>query len=140
MWVFTREGFFSVVWDKTCRPDQLAVRSQSKEDICHLVKRLSGYCDEGQITETFGTAYRYRVNITKQAWSAYLADCALQVDYPSVKEAIVSVDDRLRQEAYYQIWEALYRWRSKTDSAARAQPQPAPSGAGVPALPVRWQP
>ena len=73
MWVFTREGFFSVVWDKTCRADELAVRSQSNEDICRLVKRLSGYCDEEQITENFGTAYRYSIKITKQAWKGEIS-------------------------------------------------------------------
>jgi len=140
MWVITREGFFSVVWDKTCRADELAVRSQSKEDICRLVKRLSGYCDEGQITENFGTAYRYSVKIAKQAWSAYLADCALQIDYPSVKETIVPVEDHLRRDAYFQIWEALYRWRSKIDAMESGKRHHEPSGVDVPGLPVRWKP
>jgi hypothetical protein len=101
---------------------------------------LSGYCDEGQITENFGTAYRYSVNIAKQAWSAYLTDCALQIDYPSVKEAIVPVEDRLRQDAYYQIWEALYRWRSKAAAMERAKNHYKPSRVDVPSLPLRWKP
>jgi hypothetical protein len=139
MWVFTREGFFSVVWDKNCRADELSVRSQSRQDICRLVKRLSGYCDENNITRTFGTAYRYSVMVAKQTWSAYLADCALQVDYPSVKEAIVPASDRLRKDAYYKIWEALYRWRSQSDTLIKAQGDRDAAADDVPALPVRWK-
>jgi hypothetical protein len=105
-----------------------------------LAKRLSGYCDEGQITENFGTAYRYSIKITKQAWSAYLTDCALQIDYPSVKETIVPVEDHLRRDAYFQIWEALYRWRSKTDAMEKGKRHHEPSGVDVPGLPVRWKP
>lgn len=140
MWVFTREGFFSVVWDKTCRADELVARSQAREDIIRLVKRLNGYCDEEQITVNFGASYRYSVKIAKQAWSAYLADCALQIDYMSVKEAIVPDRDPLRQEAYFQIWEALYRWRSRKDARAGEKRRREPSRPDDLRLPVRWKP
>jgi hypothetical protein len=138
MWVFTREGFFSVVWDKDCRGDELVVRSQCKEDICRLAKKLSGYCDENQIVPKEGRGYRYRIRIAKQAWSAYLADSALQVDYPSVKKNVVPADDALRRDAYYQVWEALYRWREKIDAHEKERPGREKS-AGI-RLPVRWKP
>lgn len=140
MWVFTREGFFSVVWDNTCRADELVARSQAREDIIRLVKRLSGYCDEERITVNFGASYRYSVKIAKQAWSAYLADCALQIDYLSVKEAIVPARDELRQEAYFQIWEALYRWRSRKDARQKEKRRRESTGTDALRLPVRWKP
>lgn len=121
MWVFTREGFFSAVWDRDCGADELTIKAQCKQDICRLVKRLSGYCDEGQIVKNWGADYRYRIKVAKQAWSAYLADCALQVDYPVVKDAIAAVGDDLRKDAYYEVWETLYRWRSRQDDLKKGQ-------------------
>ncbi len=138
MWVFTREGFFSVVWDKDCRGDQLAVRSQCKEDVCRLAKKLSGYCDDSQIDSRDGGGYRYRIRIAKQAWSAYLADSALQVDYPSVKKTVVSEGDDLRRDAYYQIWEAIFRWREKMDADEKTRP--GREERTEIRLPVRWKP
>ena len=138
MWVFTREGFFSVVWDKDCRGDEIAVRCQCKEDICNLAKKLSGYCDENQIIKGESRTYRYRLKITKQAWSAYLADSALQVDYTSVKKNVVSASDELRRDAYYQVWEALYRWREKMDAHEKDRPGQK-KNTGI-RLPVRWKP
>ena len=138
MWVFTREGFFSVVWDKDCRGDELAVRAQCKEDICSLAKKLSGYCDESQIKTEVGRGYRFRIRITKQAWSAYLSDSALQVDYPSVKKNVVPLEDKLRRDAYYEIWESLYRWRQRMDGIEKERPD-GDSSNDV-RLPVRWKP
>lgn len=138
MWVFTREGFFSIVWDKDCRSDELAIRAQCKEDICRLTKKLSGYCDESQITTKEGRGYRYRIKISKQAWSAYLSDSALQVDYSSVKKSVVPMADLFRRDAYYEIWEALYRWREKIDAHEKTRPD-GENSTDI-RLPVRWKP
>jgi len=40
------------------------------------------------------------------------ADCALDVDYANVKDKIVPAGDDLRQDAYYQVWTALYSWQT----------------------------
>ena len=115
MWVFTKEGFFSAVWDKYCRGDEVMIRSHSKDDLCRLAKRIIGYCDEKQIFAAEDADYRYRIKMPKTVWSEYLADSALQIDYPSVKKNIIPDNDPLRKDAYYQLWETLYRWRSKKD-------------------------
>ena len=137
MWVFTSEGVFSAVWDSQCRADEVLIRSHSREDLCRLAKKLAGYCESDQILETDAAAYRYALKITKQAWSAYLADCALQIDYPSVRDHLLPDRDPLRRDAYYQVWEALYRWRSRKASDQRnAEDDPRPKGF---ALPFRWR-
>jgi hypothetical protein len=115
MWVFTKEGVFSAVWDKYCRGDEVMIRAHSKEDLCRLAKRIIGYCDEELIFEVEDADYRYRIKMPKTVWSEYLADCALQIDYPSVKKNIIPDNDPLRKDAYYQVWESLFRWRSKKD-------------------------
>ncbi len=116
MWVFTKEGVFSAVWDKYCRGDEVVIRSHSRGDLCRLAKKIIGYCDEDQIFEAENADYRYRIKIPKTVWSEYLADSALQIDYPSVKKSIIPDNDPLRKDAYYQVWETLFRWRSKKDS------------------------
>lgn len=137
MWVFTKEGAFSAIWDKHCRAEELLVRSHNREDLCRLAKKLAGYCEPEQILESAGSAYRYAIKITKQAWSAYLADCALQVDYPSVRDHLLPDRDPLRRDAYYQVWEALYRWRAKKESEGSGT-RPDDRGKGF-ALPFRWR-
>lgn len=76
--------------------------------------------------------------MTKQAWSAYLADSALQVDYSSVKKNVIPANDDLRRDAYYQVWEAIYRWREKMDAHEKNRPR-SEKNAGI-RLPVRWKP
>ena len=116
MWVFTNEGFFSVVWDHQCSKDELMIRTRCIDDIIKLSKKIWGYCDESQIFEALHADYRFRMKISKQMWAEYLSQCALNLDYANVKESIVPPDDPLRKEAYYQLWEDLYRWQSNIES------------------------
>jgi hypothetical protein len=136
MWVFTKEGVFSAVWDRYCRGDEVMIRAHSKDDLCRLAKKIIGYCDENLIFEAEDADYRFRIKIPKTVWSEYLADCALQIDYPSVKENIIPDNDPLRKDAYYQVWETLFRWRSKKDLQDRGDDD----SAKEPRLfdPLRW--
>lgn len=114
MWVFTRDGFFSAVWDKFCTAEEIMIRARCREDLCRLSKKLQGFCDQSQILEMPYVDYRYRIKIFKQEWSAYLARCALDIDYASVKKSIIPAEDKLRERAYYGVWQTLYRWQSST--------------------------
>lgn len=119
MWIFTKDGFYSAVWNKHCRRDEVMIRSQSKEDLSRLIKKIRGYCDESKIIEIEQVDYRFRIKIPKDAWSDYLADCALHLDYPEVKNHILPDGDQLRKDAYYQIWQTIYRWRTKMDTETK---------------------
>ena len=136
MWVFTKEGFFSAVWDRHCRGDEVMIRAHSKDDLCRLAKRIIGYCDDDLILEAEDADYRYRLKMPKTVWSDYLADCALQIDYPSVKKNIIPDNDPLRKDAYYQVWEALFRWQSKKDFKDRDSG--GSSGDSPMFMPFRW--
>ena len=81
-----------------------------------IQKRLNGHCDDSQILEIQHADYRYRMKISKVVWSEYLAECALNLEYPNVKDNIIPEGDHQRKEAYYQVWEALYRWQSLNES------------------------
>lgn len=115
MWIITRDGFFSAVWDENCKADEVMVRAHKKDDICRVVKKLSGWCDESQIISEERADYRYRIKMSKPVWSSYVADCALQIDYKDVKKHLIPDGNPMRQDAYYEVWEALYRWQSKME-------------------------
>jgi len=62
------------------------------------------------------TDYPYRMKISKNDWVDYMSNCAHDIDYANVKDNIVPAGDDVRQDAYYQVWTALYRWQSKMNS------------------------
>ena len=115
MWVFTMDGFFAAVWDKNCGRDELMIRAHCREDLVRLSKKLWGYSEEVRILKSPGADYAFRMKIPRQMWSEYVAQCALKVDYANVKGHIVPADEPLRERAYYEVWEALYRWQSELE-------------------------
>jgi hypothetical protein len=112
MWVFTKDGFFSAVWDKQCKGDEVMVRARCREDLCRLSKKLKGYCDDDLIEELSEAGYGFRMKIAKHEWADYLAEYARSIDYADAKKNLVSPGDNYRQEAYFKVWEALFRWQS----------------------------
>ena len=116
MWVFTKDGFFSAVFDKYCHSDELMVRARCKEDLCLLSKKLKGYCDESEIVELGQADYQFRMKIPKQSWAEYLSNSALDIDYANFKDHTLPAGDDLRKDIYYQVWTALYRWQSLLSS------------------------
>ena len=112
MWIFTKDGFFSAVFDKYCKSGELMIRSRCKDDLSRLSKKLHGYSDESEILEVEHADYRYRMKILKHEWADYLINCAYDIDYANVKDHITPAGDNSRKNAYYQVWTALYRWQS----------------------------
>jgi hypothetical protein len=112
LWIFTKDGFYSAVFDKYCNRGELMVRSHCKDDLCRLSKKLQGYCDDSQILEIEHADYQYRMKIKKHMWADYLTNCALDIDYADVKQSIIPAGEDLRKDAYYQVWVALYQWQS----------------------------
>jgi hypothetical protein len=113
MWVFTKDGFYSAVFDKYCQRDELMIRTRCKDDLCLLSKKLKGYFDESEIVESEHADYRFRMKVPKQSWAEYLSNSALDIDYANFKDHAVTAGDGLRKDAYYQVWTALYQWQSK---------------------------
>ena len=112
MWGFTKEGFFSVVFDKYCKRDELMIRARCKGDLIKLSKKLHGYAGDSAISESLNGDYRYHMKVDRHMWGDYLLNYAVNIDYSEVKKNIVSDGDKLRLDAYYEIWTALYRWQS----------------------------
>jgi len=86
MWLFTRDGFYSVAATKFCKPGDVAVRARRKEHIERLMDR-HGF--EAEILCFAESDYKYRVQIPRELWSRILAHEAETLDYNSFKDALV---------------------------------------------------
>lgn len=109
MWVFTKEGFFSVV-QKDCEADEVLVRSRQKRDLIGLAEKIGV---KVKLLEGVGTDYRYRAVVKKKDWAKYLSDSALDLDYDNFKNTVSNRDHR-RHSAYLRVWEALLAWQEST--------------------------
>jgi len=104
MWVFTRDGFYSVVHDRYCQPDELMVKSRDKRDLIRLSKKIP----LGTVLETKKADYRYRAVIKRSSWAAYVSHEALEIDYDNFKSTVHGMDeDETREVAYMNVWVAL---------------------------------
>ncbi len=110
MWAFTREGFFSVVHDHYCEPDEVMVMARKAEDIERLANMLEGRV--GLVLEFKHADYRYRMAVKKITWAEYLRRSSMEIDYDNYKN-LIDPDDRDRYEAYSNCWTALKKWQDQ---------------------------
>ena len=104
MWIFTKEGFFSVVEDKYCGKDELMVRARVKSDLVRLAQKMDISFD---ILVIDHSDYRYRGKIARTVWENYCSLSAAEIDYSNVKGTI-SGDDHERSDAYMGVWSSLF--------------------------------
>ena len=107
MWIFVKDGYFSVVKDKYCSEGELMIRARVIKDLERLLDKLGSDAD---ILVFKHADYRYRVKVTADQWSRYLAREAAGVDYANIKDTITWHEPG-RSKAYYGCWEALYQWQ-----------------------------
>lgn len=110
MWIFTKDGFFSVVKDDYCEDGEVMVRVRARIDLERLLGKISG--DTDGIIEVPHADYRYRAKVPRQLWADYCHAVAGDIDYPTVKDTVAGGDDS-RQAAYYGCWASLYDWQGK---------------------------
>jgi hypothetical protein len=107
MWIFTRDGFFSVAATKFCAPGEVAVRARKKE---HLTDLLARHGLKADILSFANADYRYRVQIPREEWGKVLQAEALSIDYHSFKDAMSETDasaDYLR--AMFATWANVHK-------------------------------
>ena len=113
MWVFTKQGFYSVVIDNYCNYGELMVRSRVRVDLERLIEKIAsdnGGGFKADILTLDSAEYRYRVKIKAYQWVKYVAKAAADIDYESVKDTITWHEPE-RSTAYYGCWQALYTWQ-----------------------------
>jgi hypothetical protein len=107
MWIFTRDGFFSIAATKFCQPGDVAVRARKKE---HLENLMARHGLEAEILIFPEADYRYRIQISKEMWGKTLEAEAKGLDYSSFKdameEALLSAD-YLR--AMFSTWSTIHK-------------------------------
>jgi hypothetical protein len=106
MWVFSKEGFFSIVC-KECDKNEVLVRTRSEEDLLRMFHKLN---DRPNIIKKKDGDYKFRTILKKETWVKYLSGCVFDLDYKKVKENIILQDDKARRVAYNAVRLTMYNW------------------------------
>ena len=113
MWLYTKLGFFSIVHKPPCKKDELLVRTRCRQDLEALSKKLSQTTDfKGGIIESKDSDYVCRMVVPRSVLAPFIADLMKTLDYANFKGTI-PYNDRLRQDAYFKCWDAMYEWQEK---------------------------
>lgn len=115
MWIFTKDGFYSVVEKKT-NEGMLVVRARCKDDLERFLKKVnpvnSAYIETGT-----GTDYEYRVFVRREVWEDYLVMACSEINYHNFKGMIeeTNVDKpsvlESRLDAMYAVWVAMMQFQ-----------------------------
>jgi len=106
MWLFTKQGFFSVV-SKDFSKDEILIKTRSKNDLINLCQKLK--IDTEKVQEDFDN-YPFQLVVKKDIFISYLSDYVYEIDYESVQDNIIVDKDNERKKAYKTIWQAMYNW------------------------------
>lgn len=115
MWVFTKQGFISIVEHRD-NADDLLVRSRASEDIEALFPSASIEFDPS-------ADYVWRAVVPRLEVMAVVSDCVADVDYDShAKENMTDNGrDTLRYSAYLKVWDAMYNFQETLRRRASAR-------------------
>jgi hypothetical protein len=113
MWIFTVEGFFSIVCasraDRSVDPDLLMVRARRREHLRNLQRRFQEL-REFSVIVLPKRDYRCRLIIPKATWIAVSKKLAADLDYSNFKSAVA---ERSRGEGEYlralhDVWSRMH--------------------------------
>ena len=111
MWLYTTQGFYSIVHKPPCKKDELLVRARCKEDIEKLGTLLRDKLKfNGKIIESPKADYAYRMIVPRETWASFMASTAMELDYGNFKDTI-PIKDHLRHDAYFDCWKVMYDWQ-----------------------------
>mgnify|MGYP001244664373 CR=1 FL=1 len=87
MWIFTKDGFYSVVQKSNQKgTDLLTVRSRYKSDMAKLIKSLK--IPEDMLLKEAGDDYEYRVVVEKSVLADYMKEQVMLIDYSNFTHEI----------------------------------------------------
>jgi len=99
MWLFTAQGFYSVVAHRR-DPGRVIVRARAREDLEALKEQIPSL----RIFEDEQADYRYRAVAAHEEWVAAVAVLAAGIDYPNFKAAVAERQGRERERTYMRVW------------------------------------
>lgn len=107
MWVYDPAGRFYSAVAHSSQPDMLVIRSRVTADADHLNRYCQRLGEPSEVVVYERSDYPVRVITTKAAWSAYLGDCAEEVDYPNYKAHVQEHGDEprdVRMIVLHDVW------------------------------------
>lgn len=104
MWLFTTQGFYSVVAHRD-DPGTLIVRARTGEDIEALREEIPAI----EPFEDATADYRHRAYVSRAEWVAALAQLTAELDYPNFKAEVARRQGTERSNLYGQVWGELLR-------------------------------
>ena len=115
MWLFFKGGFYSIVQKGACKDDEVIVRGRCRDDSVRLRRRLLAvYGFDAKIIDTPDADYACQIYVPKEIMAEHMAQSVIDIDYGNFK-ATISGKDKLRHDAYFDCWDAMYRWQEKMD-------------------------
>ena len=102
MWLFTPQGFYSVVAHRR-DADKLLVRARVREDLEALKEQIPDL----RIVSDQEADYRWRAIVTRAEWVAALAQLASEIDYDNFKSAVGDRQGDERARIYGHVWGEL---------------------------------
>ena len=101
MWIFTTEGFVSAV-QKPGDTD-LTIRSRDRASLATLAQ-ITGH----NINASQGTDYPYRVEVSREQFSHWLAQHVTNLDYANFKSAVGRQRGRSFAHPLMDVWSAMH--------------------------------
>ena len=102
MWLFTSEGFVSVVAHNE-KPDTLLVRARDEDSLLSLVEATGA-----TLRHTPNNDYPYRIEALREAFSAWLAEQASNISYSNYKSEMWSQRPEFG-DALHDVWVAMHQ-------------------------------
>ena len=101
MWLFTPEGFVSVVSGEEFG-SELQVRARSEGDLERL--RASWFPELGETRTIAGRDYPFRALCAKEDLAQALARMARGIDYTNFKDTVAQRHSQKRAKIYSKVW------------------------------------
>jgi len=102
MWLFTSDGFVSVVQHAE-KPDTLLVRARDERSLLSLVEATGA-----TLRHTPSNDYPYRAEVLRTAYSAWVVDQITELDYTNYKAHMWSERPEFG-DALHEVWASMHQ-------------------------------
>ena len=110
MWLFTTQGFYSVVAHRD-EPSKVLVRTRSREDLDALRQQIAGL----ELIEDPSADYRYRAVVEREEWEVAASALVAAIDYPNFKSAVAERQGSRRAGFYGEVWRVMRELQDDSD-------------------------
>lgn len=113
MWVFTQDGFVSAV-ESDRDPGTLVVRARDKQSL-QMLSDLTG----AELVELRGRDYEYRIFISKDQFTDWVAAQVAAIDYSNFKNRLWQTRGDVYHDAASHVWGEMLAVSDKYPASSR---------------------